>query len=45
MPLTAKGAEVMASMVKTYGSKKKAKRIFYSMVNAGKLKGVHKGKK
>jgi len=35
----------MASMVKTYGSKKKAKQVFYAMINAGKLKGVHGGKK
>ena len=45
MPLTAKGAEVLASMTKTYGSKKKAKRVFYAMINAGKLKGVHAGEK
>jgi len=45
MPLTKKGAEVLASMTKIYGSKKKAKRVFYSMINAGKLKGVHGGKK
>lgn len=45
MPLTKKGAEVMASMIKTYGGKKKARRVFYSMINAGKLKGVHRGQK
>ena len=42
MPLTAKGAEVMAAMVKTYGSKKKAKRVFYASINKGTIKGVHK---
>jgi len=42
MPLTSKGKQVMASMLKTYRSKKKAKQVFYSSINAGKLKGVHK---
>ena len=43
MPLTEKGKKVLRSMKKTYG-KKKAKNVFYAMINAGKLKGVE-GKK
>ena len=42
MPLTSKGRKVMTSMTKTYGSKKKAKQVFYASKNAGKLKGVDK---
>jgi hypothetical protein len=42
MPLTVKGAKVMASMRKTYGPQK-AKSVFYAMKNAGKLKGVDHG--
>ena len=42
MPLTAKGRKVMTAMSKTYGSKKKAKQVFYASKNAGKLKGVDK---
>lgn len=44
MPLTKKGRKVMAGMVKTYGAKK-AKKVFYASINAGKLKGVHGKKK
>lgn len=40
MPLTAKGAKIMANMVKTYGSAKKAERVFYASRNAGKISGV-----
>ncbi len=39
MPLTAKGKKIMKNMEKTY-SKKKAKQVFYAMINEGKLKGV-----
>lgn len=42
MPLTAKGRKVLASMRKTYGSEKKAKSVFYAMINAKKLKGVER---
>lgn len=45
MPLTPKGEKILASMKKTYRSKggtKKAKSVFYAMINSGKLKGVHK---
>ena len=45
MPLTKKGKSVMASMKKTYKSKEKAQRVFYSMINAGKLKGAERKKK
>ena len=39
MPLTKKGAKVMAQMEAEYG-KGKAQRVFYAMANSGKLKGV-----
>lgn len=41
MPLTKKGKKIMSSMMKTYGSVKKAKRVFYASASAGKIKGVH----
>lgn len=40
MLLTKKGKKVMRNMEKTYGSKKKAKQVFYASKNKGKLKGV-----
>ena len=45
MPLTAKGQTILGNMMDTYrnkGGAKKAKSVFYAMINAGKLKGVHK---
>ena len=39
MPLTAKGKKVMKSMTEQYGAKK-AKQVFYAMIQEGKLKGV-----
>jgi len=42
MPLTAKGKTVLSHMRGTYKSDKKAKSVFYAMINAGKLKGAHK---
>jgi hypothetical protein len=45
MPLTSKGSKIMQSMVKSYGSEGKAKKVFYASANAGKIKGVHVGKK
>ena len=42
MPLTAKGKKVLRQMRKTYGSERKAKSVFYAMLNAKKLKGVHR---
>lgn len=44
MPLTKKGKEIMASMMKEYGAKK-AKNVFYASMNKGTIKGVHKMKK
>lgn len=44
MPLTAKGETILGRMMDTYrkkGGAKKAKSVFYAMVNSGKLKGVH----
>ena len=43
VPLTKKGEKVLASMKKQYGVKK-GKEVFYSSINSGKLKGVHKKK-
>lgn len=40
MPLNKKGKEIMTTMKKTYGSKKKAEKVFYASRNAGKIKGV-----
>jgi len=42
MPLTPKGESILRSMVGTYKSTKKAKSVFYALINSGKLKGVHK---
>jgi hypothetical protein len=44
MPLTPKGKEIMASMVKQYGAKK-AKEVFYSAKNSGRIKGVDRPRK
>lgn len=41
-PLTRKGAKVLRSMEKSYGSTKKAEQVFYASKNAGKIKGVEK---
>ena len=40
MPLTNKGTEILANMRKQYGDKK-GEQVFYAMINAGKLTGVH----
>ena len=40
MPLNKKGKKIMKSMKKTYGSKKKAKQVFYASKNKGTIKGV-----
>ena len=37
MPLNAKGQKILKSMVKTYGSEKKAKSVLYASKNAGKI--------
>ena len=44
MPLTKKGKTILSSMKKTYGSEKKAERVFYSSINAGKIKGAEMGR-
>jgi hypothetical protein len=43
MPLTAKGAKIMAKMMAEYGPKK-GKGVFYASENKGTIKGVHKKK-
>jgi hypothetical protein len=40
MPLTSKGKKVLKAMTTTYGSKKKAEEVFYSMIQKRKLSGV-----
>ena len=44
MPLTKKGRKILADMKKQYGAKK-AERVFYASKNAGRIKGVDRGKK
>jgi len=44
MPLTKKGSEIKSAMNKEYGPKK-GNSVFYASKNAGKIKGVEKGKK
>lgn len=44
MPMTAKGRKIMGSMMKQYGPEK-GKRVFYASENAGRIKGVAKGRK
>lgn len=44
MPLTSKGAKVLAAMRKKYGTKR-GEEIFYKSINAGKIKGAEKRKK
>lgn len=44
MPLTTKGKKILKAMTKTYGAKK-AKQVFYAMIDEKKLKGVEKKKK
>lgn len=43
-PLSKKGEKVKKAMESTYG-KKKGESVFYASENAGKIKGVTKGKK
>lgn len=42
MPLTEKGKEVLANMIKEYGTEK-GHEVFYASINSGKLTGVHDG--
>ena len=44
MPLTAKGKTILSEMMHTYRSKKKAKRVFYASINAGKIHGAERGR-
>jgi len=39
-PLTEKGRKVLSALQGKYGSKK-GKRIFYALVNSGKISGIH----
>ncbi len=41
-PLTKKGRKIMKAMQKTYKSKKKAKKVFYSSQSKGTITGTHK---
>lgn len=43
MPMTANGKKIMKKMMKTYGSKKKAKQVFHASQNKGTIMGTHKG--
>lgn len=40
MPLTPKGAKILANMKQEYGGKK-GESVFYASANAGKISGVH----
>ena len=44
MPLTKRGRTILTAMQKEYGAAK-GEDVFYASINAGKIKGVHKGKK
>lgn len=44
MPLNRKGVKIREKLQEFYG-KKKGESVFYAMENAGKIKGVTKGKK
>ena len=44
MPETKKGRKIKAAMRKQYGAKK-GTQVFYASANAGKITGVHRGKK
>lgn len=44
MPLTKKGRTILSSMKEQYGAEK-GEEVFYRSLNAGTIKGVHKGKK
>lgn len=43
MPLTSKGNKIIHAMEEEYGEKK-GKQVFYASKNAGKIKGVDKGR-
>jgi hypothetical protein len=44
VPLSFKGRKVKRKMEEEYG-KKKGERIFYATENAGKIRGLRKGKR
>lgn len=44
MPLTKKGRKIERAMKAEYG-KKRGENVFYASANAGKIKGVEKGRK
>ena len=44
MPLTPKGKKILANMRKTYGARK-AKSVFYAMINEGKITDAEGKKK
>ena len=44
MPLTKKGAKIKKAMTKEYGHER-GEKVFYASKNAGKIKGVEKGKR
>ena len=44
MPLTSKGEKIKASLVKEYGSEKKAKQVLYAGKNAGTFTGIDSDK-
>ena len=43
MPLTTKGQSILRRLVAHYGTTK-GTRVFYASINAGRLKGVEKGR-
>ncbi len=45
MPLSTKGETILGAMRKTYHSAKKAKRVFYSSINSGRIKGAEKSRR
>lgn len=45
MPLTPKGKKILKRMKSTYKTDKKAKSVFYAMINEGKIKGAEGTKK
>lgn len=44
MPLTKKGRKIQRAMAREYG-KKQGLRVFYASKNAGKIKGVERGRR
>ncbi len=42
MPLTSKGSQILAEMIKHYKGKKKGKSVFYASQKAKTITGTHK---